>query len=455
MDKTWTVYRHIFPNSKSYIGITSKSPEQRWLNGEGYKGQFVYKPIKKYGWNNIKHEILYTNLTLEEANVREKECIKTFNTYAYKKNAKGYNCTLGGDGTCGTPLNDAQKEILSQIHNSNEFKEMLIKRNKEMSKRVFQYSKQGDFLQEWNSYIEASNEYNVSTSSLSWAVKNETLCCDYQWRTFKIINIDEYIDIRLTPVIQFDLKTGKIIYRFNSIKEASYETNINREGISSVCVKKCKSAGGYGWKYDDGNEIILSDYKHNTTGEDVYQFSKQYKLINIFESQRQASEVTEIDYRLINKSVVKHRITNGFIFIKPDDVEILNTIKQKIAIPIHKYDINGNYICSYKHRYWVSKNLGIPLRHIGEGYLSGGFQWVQSVEYQNKISAYSGGNSKPVNQYDKNFNYIATYKSMSEAKKATGATNIMLCVKKKRKSSGGYVWRYTNDCFDIKQKLVC
>ena len=45
----YSVYELIFPNGKRYIGLTGQEPESRWKNGEGYKGQLVYKPIKKYG----------------------------------------------------------------------------------------------------------------------------------------------------------------------------------------------------------------------------------------------------------------------------------------------------------------------------------------------------------------------------------------------------------------------
>ena len=32
----WTVYRHIAPSGKVYIGITCQKPEYRWNNGNGY-----------------------------------------------------------------------------------------------------------------------------------------------------------------------------------------------------------------------------------------------------------------------------------------------------------------------------------------------------------------------------------------------------------------------------------
>lgn len=61
MSRQYVVYIHTFPNGKRYVGLTTQSVNSRWRGGEGYKDQFVYRPIKKYGWNNIKHTIYYVN----------------------------------------------------------------------------------------------------------------------------------------------------------------------------------------------------------------------------------------------------------------------------------------------------------------------------------------------------------------------------------------------------------
>lgn len=34
--RRFCVYKHLFPNGKCYIGITSMSPNKRWNNGHGY-----------------------------------------------------------------------------------------------------------------------------------------------------------------------------------------------------------------------------------------------------------------------------------------------------------------------------------------------------------------------------------------------------------------------------------
>ena len=92
----YCVYELIFPNGKRYIGLTGQKPELRWKCGLGYKDQLVYKPIKKYGWKNIKHIVVATMLTQEQAVRLEKYLIGY-----YKSNNLmfGYNCTEGGE--CG------------------------------------------------------------------------------------------------------------------------------------------------------------------------------------------------------------------------------------------------------------------------------------------------------------------------------------------------------------------
>ena len=59
-------------NDKCYIGITCQSkPERRWQNGLGYKTQFFYRAIEKYGWDGFNHIILHKGLSENQA-----KCLK-------------------------------------------------------------------------------------------------------------------------------------------------------------------------------------------------------------------------------------------------------------------------------------------------------------------------------------------------------------------------------------------
>lgn len=92
--KTYCVYKHTLPNQKVYIGQTCDIGH-RW-RASSYKGNCLfYRAIQKYGWENITHEILEANLTLEEANEREKYYITL---YQSTNSDYGYNLRAGGDG---------------------------------------------------------------------------------------------------------------------------------------------------------------------------------------------------------------------------------------------------------------------------------------------------------------------------------------------------------------------
>lgn len=92
----YTVYMHISPSDKRYIGITHLKPTYRYgKNGNGYKRCTVfYRAIQKYGWDNFKHIIVCSNLSKEDACNKEQELISEYKTNNPKY---GYNCSLGGE----------------------------------------------------------------------------------------------------------------------------------------------------------------------------------------------------------------------------------------------------------------------------------------------------------------------------------------------------------------------
>lgn len=93
--RKYKVYCHTNKaNNKKYIGITNcTNPEDRWRKGNGYDRQLFGKVVKECGWDNFEHEILYEDLTEEEAKQIETELIKEYKTFDAKY---GYNLVGGG-----------------------------------------------------------------------------------------------------------------------------------------------------------------------------------------------------------------------------------------------------------------------------------------------------------------------------------------------------------------------
>lgn len=93
-DKRYSIYKHTTPDGKVYIGITSMSPDKRWgCNGVNYNKQYFNNAIEEFGWNNIEHEIIATNVKRTYAECFEKALIKMYDS-TNKNN--GYNISEGG-----------------------------------------------------------------------------------------------------------------------------------------------------------------------------------------------------------------------------------------------------------------------------------------------------------------------------------------------------------------------
>ena len=100
--KCYKVYVHINKiNNKRYYGITCQNINERWRNGKGYKNHknskkdtYFYNAINKYGWDNFTHEVLFDNLSKEEACLLEQCYIALYDT---TNRNKGYNRTTGGE----------------------------------------------------------------------------------------------------------------------------------------------------------------------------------------------------------------------------------------------------------------------------------------------------------------------------------------------------------------------
>ena len=86
-----TVYVHTTPDGKRYVGATHRDPNKRFANGFGYKYQFFYQAILKFGWENISHQ-LYEVDTEEELKYLERYLISYYDT---TNPEKGYNISKG------------------------------------------------------------------------------------------------------------------------------------------------------------------------------------------------------------------------------------------------------------------------------------------------------------------------------------------------------------------------
>lgn len=187
----YTVYRHKNKtNGKVYIGITRQKPENRWKNGHGYSSQHFNRAIEKYGWDGFIHEIVVSGISKNEANEIERILIK-----AHKSNDPdfGYNETNGGDG--GGMLNhhhtEAAKDKIRKARKKAGFTEEHKKHISDAKKgekhhnarKLYQYSKNGEFIKEWQYMSKAAKELGINKANISEVCKgNRKTAGGFVWK---------------------------------------------------------------------------------------------------------------------------------------------------------------------------------------------------------------------------------------------------------------------------------
>ena len=249
MIKKYCIYKHTCPNGKVYIGQTGQKPEKRYgRDGCKYEGcTAFYNAIQKYGWDNIEHEILCNDLTLEEANIKEAEFIQLYQSYNRKY---GYNLRLGGNnGThseetkikmskwqIGKVLSDETRKKISEkrIGQKDSIETRLKKSGSQKGKKL-----SDEAIQKLVNAHKQKVDLVQLGRTLGYANKGRKHSEETREKVSKALKGK---NSKRVLCIETD-----IIY--DSISDAESLTNINRQNIGKVCNGKAKTAGGYHWKF--------------------------------------------------------------------------------------------------------------------------------------------------------------------------------------------------------------
>ena len=89
------------------------------------------------------------------------------------------------------------------------------------------------------------NKSNNCAENLEW--------CTAQYNVNYSGTVQKAVNSRKRKVSQFE-RTGKFIKNYESMEAASRATDTQRSAINMACQGKYKTAGGYIWKYYEGND---------------------------------------------------------------------------------------------------------------------------------------------------------------------------------------------------------
>lgn len=249
-----------------------------------------------------------------------------------------------------------------------------------------------------------------------------------EWMTYSQ-NSQHAVDTNLgTSCKQIDQYSmgGQFIKRWTSIIEASEALNIHRAGIGNNCQGRSKSSGGFVWKYSNEESIVdRKEFTPTTDFIDIEGFP---------------------NYKISPKGEIYSKYTKALM--KPYNVE-----KGYRQIDIKKFkepaQVFGVHILVAKHFLPNPDNLPI-VNHIDGNKDNNNvenLEWTtqsQNIQHAVDIGRKPPTNEAPVLQYDLEGNFIAEYKSISEASRQTKL--VRRCIGKTckglNKTCGGFLWKY-------------
>lgn len=241
MDRKYTVYMHISPSGKRYIGLTSMTPEERWHNGKGYKdNSYFTAAIEKYGWDNFEHIIVAENLTQYEACKMENELIIKYNTI---DSDKGYNFTLGGLGALGYHHTDKTKAALRESFSGNK-NPFYGKHHTDESKQKISIKNKGKL---------SGEKHHLYGKKLDDTVRNKIsksrLEKDYSGEKHPLYGKTGSKNPKAKKVLQINKDTDEIIKLWGCAIDIRNELGFATSAIYNCCNGKSIAAYGYKWRY--------------------------------------------------------------------------------------------------------------------------------------------------------------------------------------------------------------
>lgn len=257
------IYKYVSPIGKVYIGQTlcEKRRRKEFLNLKvNYSGNKIDNARKKYGPENFKYEVIERkkyneiNEALNDLNYLESYYIGKYNSYE-----DGYNMTYGGEGVRGLVFND---EVINKIKHtlSNYYKThdnpFKGKKHTEKTKTILREKALGRPSPFKGKKLSAEQKQKISerVKKQVQGEKNPFYGKKHSEQTKKKIGI-----ANSKPVLQIDIKSGKVLNSFVSAKEAAEYLGKKRGNseIIKVCKKYVspigkhyKSAFGFKWEYD-------------------------------------------------------------------------------------------------------------------------------------------------------------------------------------------------------------
>lgn len=333
-------------NNKIYVGLhKTENPDifDKYLgNGVISTQPYTYMyaktafqcAVKKYGPENFRRKTLAIFDTIEEASDLEEQIVNE----KFLERNDVYNMVLGG---------------LGGYFISNRI-------------RVYQYDKNGNYLNEYESFADAALQLECDYTLISYAVRKKAKAKGYFWNTDKVDKLDlsNYnLGLNHSNKVFFYSLDGKFLGGFKTQASCERKIGIYSGTIRKACILGVPVKNKYYISYIKANSYdkarteylkTRSVFKYNSDGS----FCKEYE--------------TQLEAELENKT----NITKAIRLKTPDEKGFLwglekldnyNKPKKNKKRQVGKYDLEGNLVKIYESATAAEKENGTSVWKVLAG----------------------------------------------------------------------------------------
>lgn len=205
----------------------------------------------------------------------------------------------------------------------------------------------------------------------------------------------------------------------------------------------------------------INDSKRENTNTILYRAFKKYGVDNfIVDTIKEYSCINEKDLiDILNKEEIMYIAKYNSTY--PNGYNMQDGGKsptKSMMTPVDKYDLSGNYICSYKSASDASNACGVSTGHShiiecckGKLHTCYGFIWRYHGESFDKYSYNKDKRTRSVSVYDLQYNIIGIYDTIKNAMldvmheyDIRKMSHICSCCSGVRNKAYGYIWKYND-----------
>ena len=203
-------------NDKVYVGQAQNFYRRMREYIKGYESKRkIGQAINKYGFENFEVYVLEKDVPLKNLNDREIFWIKEYNSCPYRKGGWGYNFTFGGGGAVGVKLSEEQKHKISELRKKSGKPVVCVETGK-----IYQ-----------NAVVATKAVNGKSVTGIRQCLTGEVMIAyGYHWRYLDDVNWTLRENRCNKTVVCIETQNV-----YESIREASRQTNINKCSIAECC----------------------------------------------------------------------------------------------------------------------------------------------------------------------------------------------------------------------------